>query len=113
MVWSTFVVAFSWVDPIAPLFLYFTIPIILWVFVASDKGGLIGKIFLILLVFSHVIVYLSFSEAQKNSTLTQSSKPFNHDRFMKCSEAMFNGGTDEQKKLSIEQKIKFDHCLNQ
>ncbi len=95
------------------MFLYFTLPVVLLLFVLSDSGVLIGKIFIILFALSHLIAYLSFKDAQKNSTLIQSSKPFNHNRFMKCSEAMFNGVTHEQKKLSVEQKIKFDHCLNQ
>ncbi|MCK5898753.1 MAG: hypothetical protein KAG06_06755 [Methylococcales bacterium] len=103
----------SAVDPIAPMFLYFTIPVVLLLFALSDDGVLIGKIFIVLFALSHLVAYLSFKDAQKNSTMMHDSTPFNQNVFIKCSNAMFKAVNSETKNLMIEQKINFDRCLKQ
>lgn len=109
--WGMLVSFFSLVDPVGPLYAYFTIPFVLFSLAFSNQGWLITKLFAAVFVLSHCVAFWTIRNIEGKQSDIEYSQRFNEDAFIKCSDTMFKGMKDNQKQLSLQQQSNFDSCL--
>ena len=110
LLWSLWVTLYSFIDPVGPMFLYFTIPFVFVSFLFSHHGRLIVKIFCALFVLSHCLAFWTVNQIQDQSSQIE---PVKAGIFIQCSNAMFEGVIDKQIQLTPQQKSDFSVCVNQ
>ncbi|HHJ39376.1 MAG: hypothetical protein AXA67_05260 [Methylothermaceae bacteria B42] len=97
----------SIIDPAAILFFIFPLPLALLLLVRGQFRWLV--LYLIFFVFSLGNGYW-ISKNHQNKMI-ETTKPFDHERFVKCSNQLFEKVSKHQKQLTGQQMAAFHHCL--
>lgn len=111
LLWSSLVVLYSLVDPLAPILIGFSIPFIL-LSLLGNKGGLIIKIFGVLFTLSLIVSFWTSYDIRGNQSTPYSKPLTSENTFIKCSNTMFSGVTKDQTQLTRQQQTDINLCIS-